>query len=235
MRQELPTVTVPELAAPEEYARVLDRGGWFEATAVSADDRRRGEMYRQNLQRAAARQSFGNYEDYLRSLEMCCELGPFDTPHAERITQLINKTNQFNLTTRRYTAAEVEALMNDPACVTLYGRLLDKFGDNGIVTALIGRQTGDALDIELWIMSCRTFKRNLEYALFDRLVDVCRERGIKTINGIYLPTAKNLLVADFYATIGFEKISGGETGSVFRYTVPAERTPLNTVMETVLL
>ena len=132
-------------------------------------------------------------------------------------------------------AAEVEALMNDPACVTLYGRLLDKFGDNGIVTALIGRQTGDALDIELWIMSCRTFKRNLEYALFDRLVDVCRERGIKTINGIYLPTAKNLLVADFYATIGFEKISGGETGSVFRYTVPAERTPLNTVMETVLL
>lgn len=156
MRQELPTVTVPELAAPEEYARVLDRGGWFEATAVSADDRRRGEMYRQNLQRAAARQSFGNYEDYLRSLEMRCELGPFDTPHAERITQLINKTNQFNLTTRRYTAAEVEALMNDPACVTLYGRLLDKFGDNGIVTALIGRQTGDALDIELWIMSCRT-------------------------------------------------------------------------------
>ena len=125
--------------------------------------------------------------------------------------------------------------MNDPACVTLYGRLLDKFGDNGIVTALIGRQTGDALDIELWIMSCRTFKRNLEYALFDRLVDVCRERGIKTINGIYLPTAKNLLVADFYATIGFEKISGGETGSVFRYTVPAERTPLNTVLETVLL
>ena len=235
VRQELPTVTVPELAAPEEYARVLDRGGWFEATAVSADDRRRGEMYRQNLQRAAARQSFGNYEDYLRSLEMRCELGPFDTPHAERITQLINKTNQFNLTTRRYTAAEVEALMNDPACVTLYGRLLDKFGDNGIVTALIGRQTGDALDIELWIMSCRTFKRNLEYALFDRLVDVCRERGIKTINGIYLPTAKNLLVADFYATIGFEKISGGETGSVFRYTVPAERTPLNTVMETVLL
>ena len=163
-------------------------------------------MYRQNHLRAAARSgNFGNYEDYLRSLEMRCELGPFDTPHAERITQLINKTNQFNLTTRRYTAAEVEALMNDPACVTLYGRLLDKFGDNGIVTALIGRQTGDALDIELWIMSCRTFKRNLEYALFDRLVDVCRERGIKTINGIYLPTAKNLLVADFYATIGFEK------------------------------
>ena len=126
-------------------------------------------------------------------------------------------------------------MAENPAWLCLYGKLVDKFGDNGIVTALIGRQTGDALDIELWIMSCRTFKRNLEYALFDRLVDVCRERGIKTINGIYLPTAKNLLVADFYATIGFEKISGGETGSVFRYTVPAERTPLNTVMETVLL
>lgn len=235
VRQSLPGVAVPELAGPESYVRTLDRAGYFEAVGLSADDKKRAQMYRENALRSAASASFSNYGEYLRSLAMRAEIGPFRPGQLGRITQLINKTNQFNLTTRRYTAAEVEALMNDPACVTLYGRLLDKFGDNGIVTALIGRQTGDALDIELWIMSCRTFKRNLEYALFDRLVDVCRERGIKTINGIYLPTAKNLLVADFYATIGFEKISGGETGSVFRYTVPAERTPLNTVMETVLL
>ena len=193
-----PPVTVPELAAPEEYARVLDRGGWFEATAVSADDRRRGEMYRQNLQRAAARQSFGNYEDYLRSLEMRCELGPFDTPHAEaHPAQLINKTNQFNLTTRRYTAAEVEALMNDPACVTLYGRLLDKFGDNGIVTALIGRQTGDALDIELLDHELP----NLQAQSGIRPVRPSGGRGAgarhKTINGIYLPTAKNFVGGGF--------------------------------------
>ena len=213
VRQELPTVTVPELAAPEEYARVLDRGGWFEATAVSADDRRRGEMYRQNLQRAAARQSFGNYEDYLRSLEMRCELGPFDTPHAERITQLINKTNQFNLTTRRYTAAEVEALMNDPACVTLYGRLLDKFGDNGIVSVVIGKVNGDTLDIDLWLMSCRVLKRDMEYAMLDNLCDRAKQRGLKTVKGYYYPTAKNKMVKELYGDFGFTKVSEDADGN----------------------
>lgn len=236
VRQELPAVTVAELTVPEEYVRILDRGGWFEPTSVSSDDRRRGEMYRQNLQRAAAEQSFGDYSDYLRSLDMRCEMGAFDSAHAERITQLINKTNQFNLTTRRYSAAEVESLMNDPAYCTLYGRLIDKFGDNGIVTAIIGKQDGDVLDIELWIMSCRTFKRNLEYAMFDRLVELCRGKGIKTIRGHYLPTAKNLLVSDFYATIGFAKVSADDSGAAdFRYDIPETREPLNKVMDTISL
>lgn len=236
VRQELPAVTVPELTAAEEYVRILDRGGWFEPTAVSADDRRRSEMYRQNAQRAAAQQNFGDYSEYLRSLEMRCEAGAFDAEHAERITQLINKTNQFNLTTRRYSAAEVETLMRDPGYITLYGRLIDKFGDNGIVTAIIGRKNGTVLDIELWIMSCRTFKRDLEYAMFDRLVEICRCAGIRTICGHYLPTAKNLLVADFYATIGFEKVSEDASGAAdFRYEIPETRVLLNQVMDTISL
>lgn len=219
VRRELPAVTVPELGAPEQYLQVLDRGGYFEATSLSADDRKRAEMYRQNQQRAALEQSFGNYEDYLKSLAMECEIGPFSPAHAERITQLINKTNQFNLTTRRYTAAEVEAIMQDPSCITLYGKLADKFGDNGIVTAIIGHQTGDVLEIDLWIMSCRTFKRRLEHAMFDQLVADAAARGVKTIVGRYLPTAKNLLVSDFYATIGFEKTAEHEDGSrTFAFT-----------------
>lgn len=219
VRRELPGVTVPELGAPEQYLQVLDRGGYFEATSLSADDRKRAEMYRQNQQRAALEQSFGNYEDYLKSLEMECEIGPFSPAHAERITQLINKTNQFNLTTRRYTAAEVEGIMQDPACLTLYGKLTDKFGDNGIVTAIIGHQTGEVLEIDLWIMSCRTFKRRLEHAMFDQLVADAAARGVKTIVGRYLPTAKNLLVSDFYATIGFEKTAENEDGSrTFAFT-----------------
>lgn len=235
MRSALPAVSVPELDAPENYVRILDRGGWFEPTSVSDDDRRRSEMYRQNAQRAAEVQSFANYDDYLRSLSMRAEFGPFDAAHLERITQLINKTNQFNMTTRRYTAAEIEALCADPAHLTLYGRLADKFGDNGIVTALIGRQDGETVEIELWIMSCRVFKRNLEQTLFDRLVTVCGERGVRTIIGRFLPTAKNLPAKEFYPSVGFERVSESETETVYRFEIPDAYEPRGNVMEVVSL
>ena len=213
VRTQLPGVAVPELTCPEEYIAAIDRSGYFEVTTLSADDRKRVEMYKQNAQRAAAEHSFTDYNDYLRSLDMTGEFGAFDNEHAERICQLINKTNQFNLTTRRYTPAEVESLIGDEGHITLYGRLVDKFGDNGIVTALIGKCEGDTLDMELWIMSCRTFKRRLEHAMFDELVRLAREKGIKRIVGHYYPTAKNLLVRDFYATIGFEQTAEDEAGN----------------------
>ena len=232
VRRELPGVTVPELTAPEEYIKAIDRAGYFEVTNLSADDRKRTQMYKQNAQRAALEQSFGNYDDYLKSLEMTCEFVAFDDAHAERITQLINKTNQFNLTTRRYTAAEVEGLMNNDGYVTLYGRLIDKFGDNGIVTAIIGSVKGEVMDIDLWIMSCRTFKRKLEHAMFDRLVEAAAAKGVKKIVGHYAPTAKNLLVKDFYATIGFEKTAEDEAGScTFEFTGFEGYQPLCDVME----
>lgn len=232
IRRELPGVSVPEMTAPEEYLTTLDRAGYFEVTTLSEDDKKRAGMYKQNAQRAALEQSFGSYEDYLKSLDMVGEFGAFDAPHAERITQLINKTNQFNLTTRRYSAAQVESLLNNPNYITLYGRLIDKFGDNGLVTALIGQVQGDTLDIDLWIMSCRTFKRQLEQAMFDRLVEACAARGIRRIVGHYYPTAKNLLVRDFYATIGFELVSEAEDGSrTFVYENVSGHQPLCTVIE----
>ncbi|MCF2558154.1 HAD family hydrolase [Fournierella massiliensis] len=232
VRRQLPMVAVPELGAPEEYIAALDRAGYFEVTTLSADDKKRSEMYRQNAQRAQAEGSFESYEDYLKSLEMTGEFGAFDPPHAERITQLINKTNQFNLTTRRYTPAEVEALMEDESHITLYGRLIDKFGDNGITAALIACQEGEEARIELWIMSCRVFKRQLEYAMFDRLVEACRQRGIKRLRGDYYPTAKNLLMKDFYATIGFEKIAEDEAGNrEYLFEIPGDYQPKCGVME----
>ena len=232
VRTQLPGVAVPELTCPEEYIAAIDRSGYFEVTTLSADDRKRVEMYKQNAQRAAAQQSFTDYNDYLRNLEMTGEFGAFDAEHAERICQLINKTNQFNLTTRRYTPAEVESLIGDAGHITLYGRLLDKFGDNGIVTAVIGRLEGEVLDIELWIMSCRTFKRRLEHALFDQLVQLARAKGVTRIVGHYYPTAKNLLVKDFYATIGFEQIAEDEAGNrTFVFTGLAEYQPQCGVMK----
>ncbi len=232
VRQQLPAVTIASFDSPEGMIAALDRAGYFEITALSADDAKRNEMYRQNLQRAAAQQSFGSYEDYLRSLEMTAELGAFDQPHAERITQLINKTNQFNLTTRRYTAQEVEALLSNPDAVTLYGRLIDKFGDNGLVSAMIGTVEGERCTVDLWIMSCRVFKRNLEQTMMDEFVRRCTARGVKTIVGRYLPTAKNLLVKGIYGTMGFEKVSEDEQQTVFELDVAAYRPQNNIVTVT---
>lgn len=234
VRQQMPGAAVPELdaAAPEDFIKALDRSGWFEVTTLSADDTRRTEMYRQNAQRAELAAGAGSYRDYLKSLAMVGEFGHFDAPHAERITQLINKTNQFNLTTRRYSAAEVARLIGDGGHITLYGRLIDRFGDNGIVTVLIGSLAGDTLTIDLWIMSCRTFKRELEFALFDRLVEDARAAGVKRIVGRYLPTAKNLLVRDFYATLNFTLTEETPDGArTFVLENPDGCTPRCDVME----
>lgn len=227
--QELPDVTIAQFAGPEEMIGALDHAGYFEITTFSADDAKRNEMYKENLERAKLEQSFGNYEDYLKSLAMTCEVGAFTPEHAERLTQLINKTNQFNLTTRRYTAAEVNHAMTDDATVTLYGRLKDKFGDNGIVSAMIGTITGEVCTIDLWIMSCRVFKRGLEDAMMAEFIRRCAQKGVKKIVGRYLPTAKNLLVRDIYATMGFEK-TGSENGGEFVLTDLSDGVPHPPVM-----
>ena len=216
VRQSLPGVAVPELAGPESYVRTLDRAGYFEAVGLSADDKKRAQMYRENALRSAASASFSNYGEYLRSLAMRAEIGPFRPGQLGRITQLINKTNQFNLTTRRYSQADIEALAQDPEHVTLYGKLCDKFGDNGVVSVVVGRIDGNARDelhMELWLMSCRVLKRNMEFAMMDALVDRARALGIKKLVGYYYPTAKNAMVKEFYALQGFSKVSEDEAGN----------------------
>jgi len=132
--------------------------------------------------------------------------------YLERITQLINKTNQFNLTSRRYTSAEVEAISSDPSFVTLYGRLADKFGDNGLVSVLIGRVIDQTVELDLWVMSCRVLKREMELAIFDALVEQCAARGIRKIVGVYIPSKKNGMVAEHYASLGFSRVDGPSGG-----------------------
>lgn len=229
--QQEPGVIAPPVAAPEASIALLDRGGYFEAASLSADDVKRGEMYKQNAQREASQQSFGNYEDYLRSLAMTANITPFQPAQLERVTQLINKTNQFNFTTRRYTTAETEQRMSDSHYITLAGSLVDKFGDNGLTSVLIGQITGAELDIELWVMSCRVFKRHLEYAMFDELVRLAKEKGVKTIVGRWLPTAKNLLVKNFYATIGFGLLRETADELVYQYTIPESYENKNKVIQ----
>lgn len=203
VRAQLPGTAVPEMESPEQFIRILDRSGFFEVTALSDDDKQRGEMYKANLERKKQQESFGSYEEYLVSLQMVGTIRSFEPMYMARIAQLTNKSNQFNLTTKRYTQAEIEQAAADPAYITLYGKLEDKFGDNGVVSVVIGRKEADTLHIELWLMSCRVLKRDMEFAMMDVLVHKCLQEGIKKIKGYYYPTAKNKMVEHFYDLQGF--------------------------------
>jgi len=218
VRAQAPEVAVPEAGEdPTLYPGILDRSGWFESAGLSKDDLSRSGMYKDNAQRDKAQGAFADYGQFLDSLQMQAEIAPFVPLYLDRITQLANKSNQFNLTTRRYTQPEIEAVAADPACLPLYGRLKDRFGDNGLVSVVIGRQAQAQLHLELWLMSCRVLKRGMEDAMLDAVVARARERGITELVGTYLPTAKNGMVRDFYGAMGFERVSLDEAGkSVWR-------------------
>ena len=211
--EQLKNVCAPELDVTQHFIEYIDRNGFFEVTTLSKDDLNRNEMYKQNLERAKAEGSFSNYKDYLISLDMKGIIKSFEPIYYERISQLSNKSNQYNLTTKRFTVSDIENMANDDSYITLYGKLLDRFGDNGLVSVAIGHINNDICDIDLWIMSCRVLKRDLEYAMMDEFVKKCKERNIKEIRGYYYPTAKNMMVKDFYSLHGFSKINEDSDGN----------------------
>lgn len=226
-------VAVPEIGTPEQYIRVLDHAGFFEVTNLSEDDRNRSEMYRANMEREKQQQNFGDYREYLLSLEMKARIRAFEPMYIARIAQLSNKSNQFNLTTRRFTQSDIEQFAADENYITRYGKLEDKFGDNGVVSVVIGRKdmAEKALHLELWLMSCRVLKRDMEYAMMDAVVQECRTCGIGTIYGYYYPTAKNGMVKEFYAAMGFIKIREEADGStVWQFDIPADYENRNSVI-----
>lgn len=229
--EQLPGVCAPEIGSVQNYIQVIDRNGFFEVTALSKDDMNRNEMYRENARRAQLQASFSDYKEYLLSLEMKGIIKNFEPVYMARIAQLTNKSNQFNLTTRRYTQPEIERLAADDAYITLYGKLIDKFGDNGVVSVVIGHETDGECQIDLWIMSCRVLKRDMESAMLDTLVKRCKERGIRRIRGYYYPTAKNSMVRDFYAVQGFDKTSETEGNTEWILDITGEYENKNHVIE----
>ena len=207
VQAQSPGVAVPEVGNDvSKYAEFIDRGRFFEPVSLSKEDLARAALYAGNSQRAAQATQFADYGEYLHSLEMTAEIDGFKPVYLERIAQLTNKTNQFNLTTRRYTLAEMEAAARDPNAIGLYGRLVDRFGDNGLISIVLGHSDGRALHMDLWLMSCRVLKREMENAMLDALAERALARGFETIVGYYLPTAKNGMVADFYSRLGFSSI-----------------------------
>ncbi|MGN0377031.1 MAG: HAD-IIIC family phosphatase [Suilimivivens sp.] len=225
IRQQIPEAAVPEITegeetAPEKYIRILDRNGYFEVISLSEDDRNRSDMYKANVLRKKQEESFGDYTEYLRSLEMKAEIKSFSPVYMARIAQLTNKSNQFNLTTRRYTQAEIEQIAKSDEYIAMYGKLADKFGDNGVVSVVIGHKQDKQLHMDLWIMSCRVLKRDMEFAMMDALAAECQKAGIDTIIGYYYPTAKNSMVRNFYELQGFSKIKeDGQGNTIWQFDV----------------
>jgi FkbH-like protein len=212
VRDALPSVAVPELPEdPGDWLPVLQAAGYFEQAGFSKEDRLRAGFYKANALRAAQMERIGDHNDYLLSLGMTLSIAPFDSAGRKRISQLISKSNQFNLTTRRYSEAEIAAMQSNADVFAIQARLEDIFGDNGMISAVICRQAGPSWEVDTWIMSCRVLGRRVEEALLQYLVQQARLRGISEIIGRYIPTARNGLVRDHYAGLGFTQ-TGSQNG-----------------------
>jgi FkbH-like protein len=215
VRQELPMVAVPEVGDdPVDYPRILAEAGYFESLVITEEDRERGGQYQGNRLREALRSSTTDLPSYLRGLEMRLVWRRFDAIGLSRTVQLINKTNQFNLTTRRYTEAEVQAVMEDDRAFGLQLRLTDRFGDNGIISIIIGKmQPDDELLIDTWLMSCRVLGRQVEPTTLNLIAEQAKALGARRLVGEYIPTKKNAMVKDHYAKLGFLVTETDETGA----------------------
>ncbi len=208
-----PEIGVPELPRDAaHYARTLNAAGYFEAVAFSDDDRKRSGFYKDNAKRLQLQSSAGSLDDYHRSLEMVATIAPFDAIGLARIAQLINKSNQFNLTTRRYTEAQVAAIAADQGRYTQQARLADVFGDNGMISVVIADKRDDVWEIDTWLMSCRVLGRRMEEAVLVELADAARAAGAAALIGRFIPTDKNMMVARHYAKLGFELVEEHGSG-----------------------
>jgi FkbH-like protein len=223
VRQLLPQVAVPELPEdPAYYARTLAAGGYFEAVTFADEDLKRAGFYQDNAKRASLQKQVGGVDAYLASLDMTITFQPFDATGRARIVQLINKSNQYNLTTRRYTDPEVADAENDPEVFTLQVRLADIFGDNGMISVVICRSAGNyTWEIDTWLMSCRVLGRKVENMVLREILAHARAAGICKLTGTYRPTDRNKLVEDHYAKLGFTKM-GEKEPEVTYWELPVE-------------
>lgn len=204
VRRALPDVRVIELGDdPADYPAALDRAGWLETALISADDRERARGVAANAAREDLRAAAEDYSGYLRSLEQRAVIAPFRAADLDRIVQLTNKTNQFNLTTLRVTRADMEARLAGGG-LTATVRLADRFGDNGLISVLAARAEGADWWIDLWLMSCRVFNRGVEHLLCNHLVSEALRANVRCIHGLFRPSARNALVREHYQAMGFQ-------------------------------
>ena len=204
VRSLIPNITVPELPEnPEEYVDYLRSLNLFETASYSEEDRVRTQQYRAEAQRVSLQSQCADYDAYLEGLQMIAEAKPFDSFHFPRIAQLTQRSNQFNLRTVRYTEQEIASIAADDKYVTIYFTLKDKFGDHGLISAVIMEKQEDRLFVNTWLMSCRVLKRGMEEFIVNKMVSAAAEAGYTTVVGEYLKTAKNAMVSKIYEKLGF--------------------------------
>jgi FkbH-like protein len=213
-RAALPMVAVPELPVdPAHFARTLLAAGYFEAVSFSDDDVIRAASYAENAQRAEVMAKSRDLGEYLASLKMAMACGPFEVSNRARVTQLINKTNQFNLVSRRLTEKDVEQMEADPSVITLQARLSDRFGDMGLIGIVTCCIDGEGARVTDWLMSCRVLGRKVEEAIYDTLVKSLAKRGVRRLRASYLPTKKNGMVREHFDRLGLTRTREEADGS----------------------
>lgn len=217
---QVPSVAVPDVGSDViNFIEYIDRNGYFEPISLSVDDIYRNKYYEDNKKRNKDQSTFSSYDDFLISLEMTAEIKTFSDIYLDRITQLINKTNQFNLTTKRYTLGEIENIKNSDLYIKIYGKLIDKYGDNGLIAIIIGRIEENICHIDLWLMSCRVLKRDMEFAMLDELVNQCKLKGVLEIVGYYFKSPKNDMVSDLYEKFGFIKNETKDEDTIWKLNI----------------
>ena len=229
VRSQLPDVAVVDLgSSPFHYVRQLDRGRHFEALSLSREDLVRADQYRVEAQREGLRTSAASLDDFLQKLQLEAAVEEVTAKNLARVTQLINKTNQFNVTTRRYTEAQVRAMAEDSQAWVGAFQMSDRMGSYGLIGVLCCRpiDPGGTWEIDTWLMSCRTLGRQMEKFMFDRLVEAAVEHRVARIIGVYRPTAKNGLVKELYSQMGFRCV--GEAVDELRYEFDVPATPVVT-------
>jgi len=227
IRASLPAVAVPELPPdPAGYVDCIAEAGYFEAVTFTDEDRARSRYYAAASQRAELQGGAQSMDEFLRGLDMVVRHGPVGALELERATQLVNKTNQFNTTTRRLSAHEVRRYADGPHTLALQFRLLDRLGDNGLVSVVLLRdraEDGVALDIDLWVMSCRVFGRGFEHEILNILAETARRRGAAELRADFVPSERNGVIAGLFEQLGFQPIGDNGAASRWRLTLADHR------------
>jgi FkbH-like protein len=217
---QIPDVSVPAIGSDVvKFIEHIDRNGYFEPISIANDDINRSQYYKDNKKRSSKQATFKSYDEFLVSLEMTAEIKSFSSIYLDRITQLINKTNQFNLTTKRYTAGEVGTIASSDEYIKIYGKLTDKYGENGLISISIGRIENTSCHIDLWLMSCRVLKRDMEFAMLDELVSKCNDQNISEIIGYYYKSTKNSMVFNLYEKFGFDLLEQNNEDTVWKLDI----------------
>jgi FkbH-like protein len=231
----LPMVTVTEMPTdPAKYIRAIDMHCYFETTTFSSEDSDRSEMYRHNAERKGMRRQCTDLSEFLVGLDMKAVVGIFDELNMPRISQLINKSNQFHLTTTRYTVPQIKEMMNDGNTTCLFFKLKDRFGDNGLISVVILKKSNsDDMYIDTWVMSCRVLSRGMEEFVHNELLSTAKKHNVSRLIGKFIPTSKNGLVSEHYKKLGFQLVSDQNGTTEWELIITSETAPLNTYIEQV--